>query len=514
MRLFFQYKVVLILLIVQCATSCKHNESNLKAKSELFSKTKKTERLTKFIEKAQKAISVIPGVSVVVVDENGPLFIKSFGYADYENEIIANEQTGFYIASCTKSFNGLLANILAEEGKIDLSNEITKYAPFKGFNNKSAFENVSIMDLLSHQSGLENPYLTFRLAYSGQYENKEILKLIEEDTNKSETGKVFSYTNLGYYLLDALVQAELGESWKDLLSEKVFEPLEMNKTTAYISKMNQKEIALPHLGAFPDSIHKAQLMKTDKTMHPAGGLISNAEDISNFLSFYINKGSFQDKQVYPEHLVQETYKKQISTENTIGKAYECHGYGSGWLLGKLNEEDLVLHYGAYEGYRAHISFIPEKKIGIAVFINHELAMQFINEIVKYTYNLYLENETNTIEQEQLAEKELKELLIDYQNYIGKRKEKLLNHSWNLTQQHNEYTGVFTNNKMGTLEITQKDGSFLVTCGNMASIAIPHMDKDCMWVKLTSQSGEAICYDKLNGKVLSVNYKDNIFSKNE
>lgn len=511
MNIHFYMKMLSILLALFTMTSCKLNEKNSK-NIDVFTPTDKTEKLSNFIEEALKTNPIIPSVSVVVVDENGPVFTKSFGYADYENKIIANEETQFYIASCTKSFNGLLANILAEEGTIDLTKEITAYKPFKNFHNKTVFEDVSIQDLISHQSGLENPYLTFRLAYSGEYEHEEILQLIEEDTHKSDTGKDFSYTNLGYYLLDAILQAELEKSWKKLLQAKVFEPLKMEKTTAYISKSDPKKLALPHLGAFKDSIYIAQLMKTDKTMHPAGGLLSTTEDIAKYLSFYINEGKFQGKQVYSKDLVQSSYKKQASTENTIGKAFNCHGYGSGWLSGKLNQEDLVLHYGAYEGFRAHLSFIPEKKIGVAVFINHEYAMPFINQIVNYAYNLYLENETIAKNLEQSLKPELSELLTGYQDWISIREEKMRGNTWDLSLQKNDYSGKYHNNKMGTLEVTTENEEFIVTCGNMKSVALPHADQNCLWVKLTSQMGETICFSIENEEVKSIQYKDNNFSK--
>ena len=284
-----------LLLTTFCISSCKNLEGTSQHQRVNYKVTEKTERLSRFITSSKNAIAVVPGVSIAVVNENGPLFMKSLGYADMEEATLVNDQTAFYIASCTKSFNGLLANILEDEGIIKLSENITEYAPFKNFKDKSVFEEVTIMDLLSHQSGLSNPYLTFRLAYSGQYSSNKILSLIQEETTKSKEGKIFSYTNLGYYFLDAIIQAETGKNWKELLEEKVLKPLEMHKTTAYMSVLDAENYAYPHLGGYPDSIYRAPVVKTDKTMHPAGGVISNVEDVAKFLTMYINKGSYKGK---------------------------------------------------------------------------------------------------------------------------------------------------------------------------------------------------------------------------
>ncbi|RIV36711.1 class A beta-lactamase-related serine hydrolase [Flagellimonas lutimaris] len=505
-------KPLYLLLTTLCVSSCKNLGVTPQHERVTYKVTAKTERLSKFVASSKDAIAIIPGVSVAVVDENGPLFMKSIGYADMEKETRVNDQTAFYIASCTKSFNGLLANLLEEEGILKLSENITVYAPFKNFNDKTVFEEVTIMDLLSHQSGLSNPYLTFRLAYSGQYDASTILSLIEDETVKSEEGKIFSYTNLGYYFLDAIMKAETGKSWKELLEEKVLKPLEMDNTTAYMSALDKENYAFPHLGGHPDSIYRAPILKTDETMHPAGGLVSNVEDVSKFLTIYINKGSHQGSQIFSQELIERTYKKQVDTKNTIGNAFDAHGYGSGWLLGKHMNEDLVVHYGAYEGYRAHISFIPEKKIGVVVFINHELAMQFINQIVKFTYHLYLDNEMDTFDQEAKINEELTDLLHRYQKYLGERKQKLSEAAWNLSRPKSDYTGVFTNENLGTLEIKQHQDKLVISCGNLKGNAIPHPDSDCTYVQLASQSGESICFQKKDNRITGLQYRGEDFTK--
>ena len=129
--------------------------------------------------------------------------------------------------------------------------------------------------------------------------------MIENDTQTNEKGKVFKYTNFGYYLFDVLLQEELGKDWRDLLEEKVFKPLNMKNTSAYISKNNSKELAWPHLGVFPGQVQKSYLMKTDATMHAAGGLVCNAKDAARFLRFFINQGKLDGKQIYPQSIVNQ-----------------------------------------------------------------------------------------------------------------------------------------------------------------------------------------------------------------
>lgn len=156
----------------------------------MFGQTDTTQLLNAFIQHTLEVSEIVPSVSVVVVSGEEVLYKGTFGYADWERQQPATNQSAYYMASCTKAFNGLLAHILAEEGEIALNAPILDYKPFKDFKRKEVFRNITVMDLLSHQSGIDNPYLSFRLAYSGEYTDAEILKLIEEETQVNEAGKV------------------------------------------------------------------------------------------------------------------------------------------------------------------------------------------------------------------------------------------------------------------------------------------------------------------------------------
>ena len=171
----------------------------------LFAQTDTSQMLNSFIQNTLETSEIVPSVSIAIVSDSEILYQETFGFADWERQQPATNQSVYYIASCSKAFNGLLAHILAGEGSIDLNAPILDYKPFNDFKRKEVFQNITIMDLLSHQSGIDNPYLSFRLAYTGDYTNAEILKLIEEETQKNEAEKAFEYTNFGYYLFDYLL---------------------------------------------------------------------------------------------------------------------------------------------------------------------------------------------------------------------------------------------------------------------------------------------------------------------
>ena len=473
----------------------------------ITAQNEKANELNSYINQLLKDTPIIPAVSVAVVTKYGIQFTEGFGVSDLSNNIHATGDTNFYLASITKSFNGLLAYILVDEGMLDLNRSIIEYKPFKNFKRKEIFKNISIQDLLSHKSGIKGGgLLDTKLAYHGNYTDVEILQIIENKTELRKKGESFSYTNYGYYFLDVILKAEFNKSWKDLLKEKVFDPLEMKTTTAYISQVSKELLARPYSTFIPENPIETKAKKTDMTMHAAGGLVSNANDIANFLTFYINEGNFKEHQVYPRQLVQQTYKKQISAGHN-STIYKGRGYGTGWRLGKYNGEDVVYHFGGYKGWFAHLSFLPEQKVGIAIFVNHDYGRQIANLIATKAYNIYL-GKTASFKP---FKKILSENLNDWKEF-GESVEKLNHYEWNLSLPKEDYSGTYNNLNLGNAIITYENRYFYIKLGHLKERIIPYSEKNTMLVELYSHTRKKIKFNLEAGKIKNLSFDGILFDK--
>ncbi|HKK77181.1 MAG TPA: serine hydrolase domain-containing protein [Saprospiraceae bacterium] len=476
--------------------------------SNLVAQADTSQMLDSFIQNTLERSEIVPSVSIAIVSDKEVLYQQTFGYADWEKEQPATNQNNYYIASCTKAFNGLLAHILAEEGKLELNAPILNYKPFKDFKRKDVFQNITILDLLSHQSGIDNPYLSFRLAYTGDYTDAEILKLIEEETESNEAGKAFEYTNFGYYLFDYLLQAELGKSWKDLLDEKLFQPLGMENSTAYASKVPVEKLARPHSGVFQGKVNVSLLQKSDALMHAAGGLMTNVEDAATFLQFYLGKG----QGIYSKGLVENSFRQQVEAKHEYVRVFDGQGYASGWRIGEFEKEKIVYHFGGYTGYFAHYSFIPDKNIGMAVFSNTDMGMTAGNLISKYAYNLYLGNKKQVKRAEKILDKKVPKALAKERKAQLAHEQKMAERTWNLSLPKDQYAGTFTSEKYGSVEIRYESGQFVAVAGNLKTVATPFPTENTMRVELVPGSGTIIGFDLTDGKVVSLFHQRETFMK--
>src|SRR3982750_753157 len=143
--------------------------------------------LDAYIRKTMEAIPEIPSIGMVVVKDDKPIFIRAYGLANKETGVKPDANTLYYIASSTKSYMALAAAILDREGKIKLSDPVAKYAPGLTFKTPIP-EKVTVRDLLTHTSGLSNDPLTFRMAYSGEVEDKDMVRVLAEGTTFKEQG--------------------------------------------------------------------------------------------------------------------------------------------------------------------------------------------------------------------------------------------------------------------------------------------------------------------------------------
>jgi len=471
----------------------------------------KSAQLEEFVNQTLEEIDIIPGVSVAVVKNNETVFTKGFGLSNLETGKKATKTTNFYIASSTKAFNGLVATELAAEGRLDLKSEITAYKPFSEFENQEVFEGITMQDLLSHTSGIDNPFLSILLAYSGDYTDERILRITENFTQKNETGNAFEYTNFGYYMLALILQYELGEDWRDLLDQKLFTPCQMDMATAYVS--DSEDRAAPHIGLFPDKVEVAKF-KTDKTMHAAGGLLLNAEDASKFLSLYLNDGKLNGNQIFEEEVILESYAPKADQNDDEKREFTRIKYGNGWNIGKYNDDKVVFHFGGYTGFASHLSFMPEQKIGVAVFVNHEIGMPVANMIAEYAYDLYNENSEDLARHEKMLKKKLPSMLEGIQKGQIKHEEKMAAREWQLKYPKESYPGKFSNENFGTLKVWLEDDEFWVACGNMSASATAFPEDNCMRVELIPRSGTIIQYLPEDGSLDKINWRGEIFTRVE
>lgn len=469
-----------------------------------------------YIQKILERIKDIPGLSIVVIKEDKPIFTKAYGMADKEAGSKATTDTLYYIASSTKSFTALAAALLDNEGKIRLADPVNKYT--QGISLKEPLpDKITVRDLFTHTSGLRNSPLGFRMAYSGDSDPKDMKTVFAGATTFNEAGfGKYAYTNLGYNIYAVLLDNHLKVKWQDLLQKKVFDPLKLNHTTAYISRTGVKKwtVAAPYqFSSETQKSARSPLAKTDNNLQSAGGMYASAADMGRWLSVNMNGGRLDGKQVFPANVIQAVHTGYTQTTRD-GFPFVGDGeYGLGWQIGKYKNEKVIYHHGGFPGYNSHVSFMPDKKVAVAVMVNDgSVGGRTGHMLAAYAYDWWLQSPTLEADYAKL----LQELVDSYEQ--GKQRQNAFfadraKRVWQLSRPTADYVGLYKNEFFGTIEVSLRGTELAVRMGNLNCVATAFTEKESIRVEMIPGMGETIRFQK-NGeeKIESLSYAGSTFIK--
>ena len=475
-----------------------------------------TDAYDAYIRRSLELLPDIPGIAIVVIKDDKPVFVRAYGLADKEAGTKADTETLFYIASSTKAFTALAAAMLDQEGKIKFSDPVTKYATGVTFKNQIP-DKVTVRDLLTHTSGLRNGPLTNRLAFTGQIDPREIDHAFAEATTYTEDryGK-YAYDNLGYNIYTLLLQRSQNVKWQDMLQQRVFDPAGLKHTTARISKARARKwnVAAPYiLDPAQGKTIRSVLDKTDDNMQSAGGMFMSISDLGRWINLNMNGGKLDGKQVFSANLIRNAQTGYTQSTRNQPPFSGDGEYGLGWQIGKYRTEKVIYHHGGFAGYRSHVSFMPDRKIGVGVLVNNDVAGGRAADILAtYAYDWWL----NTENFEADYAKQLQDFVQAYETRKGQVHAAALERAkrtWQLTKPFGDYTGKYTNAVHGTIEITAKDNALAVRMGKLNTIATPFTEKDTIRVEMVpGGNGEVIKFNFAGDRAASLNYAGAEFTK--
>ena len=417
-----------------------------------------TEKIHSFLETVLDSFPGVPGINLVAVNGDGILFYESAGYAVVEASTRFTPETGMYIASNTKAFVGLALAKLVSDGQVSADAPITKYINRKFFPDSIDVDQIYVRDLPGHTHGLSNDAMTFRTAFTGTAPDSLLPDLLQYTSySSSPPSKNFRYNNFSYLLIGLIIQNVTGLSWRTYITDNIIRMANLTNTSPCISDYKNKAVASPYL--FNQPGHKISVKKQDNTMHAAGGLVSTSRDMADWLRLFINDGSASEQQsINPEYI--RLAKKTLVADTGRMGPFQRYGYAWGWLVGNFNDESFYFHFGNYTGLGCMMSFMPEQKIGVFVFVNEGVAGLYLSALVTtYVYNQLLEKENEpeitamimNMVNKTFAETEVKTLTIAPEKSLPFR-----------------LPGQFVSDPYGDLDFSVKNDSVMAQMGNLFS----------------------------------------------
>lgn len=470
--------------------------------------------LTQLINDVKSSAELPSGTSVSVLQGDKVIYQADFGYRDIAQQLPVDKDTRFYIASTTKPFTAL--NYLLDAKQLPALQRVTLEEMFPEMDTDSpiyARRHISAKHLLTHTASINNFPLVLATAYIGEHSPDTLRSLVtQHSTYSSEPVGEFKYTNVGYNIYSIYSDGFFKKNWQDKLQQQVFSPAGMTQTTAIRSDIPQdanvaKSYSLPR----HNRREALYLEKTDNTLHAAGGIYSTSTDLGKFLIAQLNNGAIDGKQVYPADVIALSHQQQATTDKTYGD-FVRDGYAWGWYTGDYKNQRMLHHFGGFAGIHAHLSFIPEAKLGLVV-LNAEdfLSGRLTGLIADYVYGA-LFNETDIKEKVTKRVSALKSRLSGIDKLVAKEREKVNSRTWQLSLPAEAYVGEFNHPLLGSVKITLNEKQrFDVSLGVMQSDSTGMDKKDAIRVTLDPTSGTVIQFN-CTEKVESLSYGGVEFTK--
>ncbi len=302
----------------------------------------------------------LPSLAVAVAQDGKVIWEEAWGAANVEKQIPATPRTMYSLASTTKPITATAVMILVERGLVDLDKPANLYlgeGKLTGYDPDAA----TVRRLLTHTAGLP---LHWNLIFADEaYKRPDMDETIRRyGILVSPPGEAFSYSNLGYGVLERIIERVSHKSFADFLGSEVFAPLGMTRSAVLLGPGSEADVAQRYTQRqepFPffDFDHRG-----------ASAVYASAHDLVRFGLFHLGSRLPDQKQILSEKAV-ALMQQERNAQAPAGIA------GLGWSSYANSGVRFVSHSGGMLGVGARLTLLPEKNTACAVLTNASTGMQ-------------------------------------------------------------------------------------------------------------------------------------------
>jgi len=336
----------------------------------------------------------VPGVAVAIVKDNHVVFSKGFGVIEHGKSNKVTPDTLFGIASNTKAMTAALLAQLVDQHRLTWQTRVIDIIPEFQLPNPYVTNEFTIIDLLSHNSGLGLGAGDLMIWPETNLTIQDIIKGLKHLPQVSSFRSEFAYDNLMYVVAGEVIQRITGKAWNDVIQSQIFTPLGMKHTKASFSQIsvNNKNVARAHV-PLDGKLHVVGGNFLEK-FASAGSVASSVNDMAKWLKLQLNNGKYDELRfMYSAEQSKAMWQPRtllsVSESATRHDKMHFYAYGLGWFLNDYHGVKLVHHSGGILGMVSKVALVPEKNLGLVILTNQQSGGAF-NALYREVLEQYLE----------------------------------------------------------------------------------------------------------------------------
>ncbi len=222
---------------------------------------------------------------IVYVDQAGkePAFYAA-GWKNRENQVAADPQALFKIASISKLYIAAASTMLISDKKFALEDTLTAYFPELAGRIENANQ-ITLRMLLQHRSGIPDWIDDPEFPWTTSLKNvDEYLELVLDDPAEFEPGRRYDYSNTNYLLLGKILDKTLGYDHQQYIQSKILAPLNLTQTFGSLADVDTAKVSSGYYTGYDGDVKMLDVVS------PGGSMIATAEDVGIFIRA-LNDGS-------------------------------------------------------------------------------------------------------------------------------------------------------------------------------------------------------------------------------
>jgi CubicO group peptidase (beta-lactamase class C family) len=322
-----------------------------------------TAQLQRIVDKASVESGAVGGQVSVIVGAQHADFV--FGSANTELNLPMTSDTVIQIGSTTKVFNAALVMTLVEQHRLDLDVPIVQYMPRFHVADPKARGVITLRQLLSMSSGLDNgPYTQF---WNGDEALASYVDSLRTLPQVFAPGQGFGYSNAGMSIAGRIVEVLTGETWDAALRARILEPAGLSHAVTLAEDLPYQRVSVGHLPGKDG--HRPIVVRPwyiTRAQGPAGStLAASAHDVAEFGALFVNDGIASNGHRVLSH--QSIATMMTPTAPSPGGDFVAWGVGPSLM--RWGSTDVWWHPGGNQSGVSMLFFIPEQRAVLAVLIN-------------------------------------------------------------------------------------------------------------------------------------------------
>lgn len=301
----------------------------------------------------------LPGAVILIQQHGKPVYLKTFGVRDTRTGLAMTPDTIFSIHSMTKPITCLGAMMLIDEGKLALTDPVSKYIPLFAktkvglqttdphgeleLDFVAPVRPVNIEDLLRHTSGISYDYIgaewvehAYKAAdiFEGPFNNREFADRIARLPLARQPGTLWRYGH-STDVLGSIIEIVSGQTLYQFLKQRIFDPLGMNSTKFVLATEDElARMARPLPNDFILLAGERERLAHPEWQSGGGGLLSTITDYQRFSQMLLNGGEFAGRRYLSPAAFEAMTTDHIGPGSGVARDYfyfpgDGFGYGYG-----------------------------------------------------------------------------------------------------------------------------------------------------------------------------------------